>query len=157
MGVDKSDQADLFEKFDDIDLVQLLLADLHDDLPGKVARFRQLTDLSATLGGDGTLMPGGETTYNTWLEARASFVHGNYIATVMLCQGLAEHLLAAYLELGLSDEPLPKRVQFSHTLDRCIQRQIVSETEASDLRRLMDLRNPLSHYRNISDLHNITR
>jgi hypothetical protein len=43
-------QADLFDNIHDIDLLRWLLADLHDDLPNKLARFRQLTDLSAALG-----------------------------------------------------------------------------------------------------------
>jgi hypothetical protein len=150
-------QADLFGNVDDVDLLRWLLADLHDDLSGKLARFRQLTDISAALGPGGTLMPGGETTYNAWSEARTSFIHGNYIATVMLCQGLAEHLLAAYLELGLCGEPLPHRVRFNDTLERCLFRQIITEADAADLRRLMDFRNPLSHYRSISDPLNLSR
>jgi hypothetical protein len=102
-------------------------------------------------------MPGGETTYNAWSEARTSFIHGNYIATVMLCQSLAEHLLAAFLELGIHGESLPDRVQFGETLERCIRRQIITEADATGLRRLMTLRNPLSHYRNISDPLNLSR
>jgi hypothetical protein len=150
-------QANLFDSVNDVNLLRWLLADLHDDLPNKLARFRQLTDLSAALGPGGTLMPGGETTYNAWTEARTSFIHGNYIATVLLCQGLAEHLLAAYIELGLGGERLPTRVRFSDTLDRCVSRQIISEADATDLRRLMALRNPLSHYRNIDDPSNLSR
>lgn len=150
-------QTDIFDDINDVDLLRLLLADLHDDLPGRLARFRQLTDLSAALGPGGTLMPGGETTYNAWSEARTSFVHGNYIATVMLCQGLAEHLLAAHLELMLGGEPVPHRIKFKDTLERCIFHQTITEADAADLRRLMDFRNPLSHYRNISDPQNLSR
>lgn len=150
-------QSDLFGVVDDVSLLRWLLADLHDDLAGKLARYRQLTDLSSALGPGGTLMPGGETVYHAWLEARSSFVHGNYIATVMLCQGLAENLLAANLELGLSGELLPNRVRFNDTLDSCLKRDIISKTDAADLRRLMDLRNPLAHYRNINDPQNLSR
>ncbi len=39
--------------------------------------------------------------YSAWMEARSSFVNGNYIATVMLCQGLAEQMLASHLTLSL--------------------------------------------------------
>jgi hypothetical protein len=150
-------QADLFNDVADVDLLRWLLADLHDDLPGKLARFRQLTDISSALGPGGTMMPGGETTYNAWIEARTSFVHGNYMATVMLCQGLAEHLLAAHLELGLGGESLPDRVRFNETVERCVLRQIITKEDAADLRRLMALRNPLSHYRNINDPVNLSR
>jgi hypothetical protein len=150
-------QADLFDNLDDVELIRWLLADLHDDLSGKLSRFRQLTDISAALGPGGTLMPGGETVYNVWNEARISFIHGNYIATVMLCQGLAEHLLAANLELGLGGEPLRDHIRFNETLEHCVLRQTISEVDAKDLRRLMALRNPLSHYRNINDPSNLTR
>jgi hypothetical protein len=150
-------QTDLLSEIDDLHLARILIADLHDDLQGKVSRFRQLSDLSAALGQYGTMLPGGETAYAAWLEARASFVHGNYIATVMLCQGLAEHMLAAQLTLGLQGEKLPKRVTFTKTLELCIERGVVTTELAKDLERLMELRNPLSHFRDIDDPSNLSR
>src|SRR3954447_22245814 len=113
----EDEQADLLSPLSDLQLVQLLLADLHDDLSGKVARFRQLSDLSTALGFYGTMLPGGETTLAAWTEARTSFVHGNYAATVMLCQALAEHMLAAHLSMGLEDQGFSKRISFSDTLN----------------------------------------
>src|ERR1700730_14050610 len=110
--MNEDEQADLLSPVADLRLLQMLLADLHDDLYGKVARFRQLTDLSTHLGRYGTMLPGGETTLAAWTEARTSFVHGNYVATVMLCQGLAEHMLAAHLALGINGEELPNRILF---------------------------------------------
>jgi hypothetical protein len=59
----EEDQFDLLSPIKELGLVRFLLADLHDDLPGKMARFRQLADLSGMLGSNGTMMPGGETTY----------------------------------------------------------------------------------------------
>lgn len=103
-------QSELLSTVRDVDVFRILLSDLHDDLTGKVARFRQLADLSAALGSSGTMMPGGETAFAAWIEARSSFVHGNYVATVLLCQGPAEHVLAAHLTLGLGGEELPSRV-----------------------------------------------
>ncbi|HKY80806.1 MAG TPA: hypothetical protein VJM09_04960, partial [Sphingobium sp.] len=87
-------ESDLLSPIDELGFVRLLLADLHDDLTGKIARFRQLTDLSGSLGSSGTMLPGAYTTGAAWREARTSFVQGNFVATVMLCQGLAEHVLA---------------------------------------------------------------
>ncbi|MBY5841087.1 hypothetical protein J3P71_19360 [Rhizobium leguminosarum] len=150
-------QLDILCPVNDLGLVRFLLADLHDDLSSKVARFRQLADLSMSLCANGTMLTGGETTYLAWTEARTSFVHGNYIATVMLCQGLAEHLLASYLELGLQGEQLPPKVSFRETLERCLKRGIIIDADAKDLQRLMKLRNPLSHYRNVDDPSNLTR
>jgi len=153
----EEEQLDLLSPIKELGLVQFLLADLHDDLDGKVARFRQLADLSRALGSNGTWMPGGETTYAAWTEARTSFIHGNYIATVLVCQGLAEHILAAHLALDINGEQLPQRISFQETLRRCLARNDITQSDADDLRRLMALRNPLSHYRSIDDPSNLSR
>ncbi|WP_321796485.1 hypothetical protein [Caballeronia sp. J97] len=150
-------QSELLSEVTDVDVLRTLLADLHDDVAGKVARFRQLADLSIALGSSGTMMPGGETAFAAWTEARSSFVHGNYVATVLLCQGLAEHILAAYLMLGLDGEKLPDRVAFNDTLNRCLARGVITQGDADDLRRLMNLRNPLTHYRSIDDPSNLSQ
>jgi hypothetical protein len=90
------------------------------------ARFRQLSDLSMALGSGEAMLPGGETTHAAWTEARSSFVHGNFVATVMLCQGLAEHVLASHLTLALDAEPLPARITFKETLARCLTKRVIS-------------------------------
>jgi len=54
-------QADLLSSVTDLDCARMLLAALHDDLIGKVARFRQLNELSVALGPHGTMLPGGDT------------------------------------------------------------------------------------------------
>lgn len=150
-------QSHLLSPVSDLDLVRLLLADLHDDLSGKIARFRQLTDLSGALGSHGTMLPGGETTFAAWTEARTSFIHGNYVATILLCQSVAEHLLAAHLSLGLCDERLPTRIGFGETLLQCLEKKVITQRDADDLVRLMELRNPLSHFRGINDPSNLSR
>ena len=151
------DQPDLLSEVNDFDLVRHLLADLHDDLSGKIARFRQLVDLSDALGSSGTMLFGGEITNVAWQEARWSFIHGNFTATVLLCQGLAEHLLASFLHAGLLIDNLSRRISFAETLRRCQEREVISERDATDLRRLMDLRNPLSHFRDLDDAANLSR
>ncbi|MFM0007252.1 hypothetical protein PQR57_40650 [Paraburkholderia dipogonis] len=150
-------QSELLSPIKDVDVFRILLADLHDDMAGKVARFRQLADLSAALGSSGTMMPGGETAFAAWTEARSSFVHGNYVATVLLCQGLAEHILAAHLAVGINGEEVPNRISFRETLNRCLARNVISPSDADDLRRLMGLRNPLTHYRTVDDPSNLSR
>lgn len=152
-----SDQFDLLSPVGDLDLVRFLLADLHDDLRGKVARFRQLADLETALGAAGTMLPGGETAHAAWIEARTSFIHGNYVATVLLCQGLAEHVLAAHLAFGVQGQELPARISFHETVRRCLAKGVLTQADADALRRLMTLRNPLSHYRSIDDPSNLSR
>jgi len=150
-------QSELLSGVKDVDVFRLLIADLHDDLDGKVARFHQLADLSTALGSMGTMLPGGETVLAAWTEARSSFVHGNYMATVLLCQVLAEHILAAHLTLGLDGERLPDRVSFNDTLHRCVTRGVIAPQDSDDLRRLMSMRNPLTHFRSIDDPSNLSR
>jgi hypothetical protein len=147
-------QSDLFSGISDVTTVKFLLADLHDDLLEKVRRFRFLTDLSAELGPRGTMLFGGHVTYNIWIEARSSFVHGNFVATVLLCQSLVENLLAAFLHGGLMDE-LPPRIHFDETLRRCRAKDLLSDDDATDLKRLVGLRNPLTHFRRVDDDQNL--
>jgi hypothetical protein len=47
-----------------------------------------------------------------WGEARSSFVNGNFVATVLLCQSMVEQLLASFLSSGLESDDLPRRVTF---------------------------------------------
>jgi len=148
---------DLLSDISDFDLVRHLLADLHDDLSGKIARFRQLVDLSDALGSSGTMLFGGEITRAAWREARWSFIHGNFAATVLIRQGLAEHLLGSFLHAAQLIDDFPKRVSFAETLRRRQERKVISNRDATDLRRLMDLRNLLSHFREINDPTSLSR
>lgn len=156
MEADKH-QLDFFSDLSDLDFVRLLLAELHDDLPGKVSRFWMLIDSGRELGPNGTMIPGGHVAYHAWVEARSSFVHGNFLATVLLCQGLVEHLLAAHLHGALLVDNLPERVVFHDTLRYCREHNVISEQDGRDLRKLMDLRNPLSHFRHLHDESNLDR
>jgi hypothetical protein len=150
-----TDQKNLFSPLADVDFFRHLLADLHDDIAGKLARFRQLADLTVELGTERAMIPGGETAFASWLEARSSFVHGNFVATVMLCQGLAEHMLASHLAMGLDAQPLPKKIGFHETLKRCRAERVISQRDEEDLRHLMSLRNPLSHYQDVEHPSNL--
>ncbi len=157
MTVSRDDQPDLLSDLSDLDAVRHLLADLHDDLPGKVGRFRMLTDLGGQMERSGTMIFGGHAAYHAWVEARSSFVHGNYVATILLRQGLVEHLLAAYLHAGLLVDAIPDRIQFADTLRRCRDREVISDDDVTDLRRMMALRKPLSHFRHVDDGSNLDR
>lgn len=101
-------------------------------------------------------MPGGEVTLSLWVEARSSFVNGNFVATIMLCQGLAEQILAANIDMRLEGPELPPRVRFQKTLEIAQARGTIDDGLAGDLRRLMDLRNPLSHYRPVSHSESVS-
>ena len=68
-----------------------------------------------------------------------------------------EHLLAAFLHAGLLVDDLPDRIQFADTLRRCREREVISDEDVTDLRRMMALRNPLSHFRHVDDGSNKVR
>ena len=155
--MDDADQFDLLSPLTDLDLTRILIADLHNGLDGMVARYRQLADLSSSLGSEGSMLAGGQTSLAHWTEARSSFIQGNFAATVLLPQGLAEHILAAYLGIQFLSEDIPKRISFQETLRRCRSQNIINHADEADLRRLMELRNPLSHFRSIDDPTNLTR
>ena len=148
-------QGDLLSDVTDISMVRFLLEDLHNDLLGKVQRFHYLNDLGDQHGRR-TMLFGGPTTHNAWVEARSSFVHGNYVATVLLCQSLIENLLAAFLHGGLMNE-LPDKIKFDETLRRCRTAEILDDQDMNDLKELAALRNPLSHFRNVDDDRNLDR
>jgi len=79
------------------------------------------------------------------------------MARILLCQGLVEHLLAAYLHAGLMVDYIPARIQFAETLRRCREPEVISDEDVTDLRRMMALRNPLSHFRHVDDGGNLDR
>ncbi len=143
-------QGDLLSKITDIDLARHLLADMHDGLYDRVARLRQLTDLDGNLGRNGTMIFGPIAAL-AWNEARSSFVSGNFVATVLLCQSMVEHLLASFLHGGLLIDDLSPRISFRETLKRYRNRNLISVEEETELEKLMELRNPLSHYRHPDD------
>lgn len=149
-------QEELFSPLSDLQAAQWLMGELHDDLPGRVARFQQVNDLCANLGSSGTMIP-GEVAYSAWFEARSSFVNGNYVATVMLCQGLAEQMLASHLTLSLRAPELPKKIGFQDTLSRCVEQGVIEPSLAGQLKQLMGLRNPLSHFRSVNDPESLFR
>jgi len=63
MTMSGDNQPDLLSDLSDMDFVRHLLADLHDDLPEKVGRFRMLADLGGQMGRSGTMIFGGHAAY----------------------------------------------------------------------------------------------
>jgi hypothetical protein len=147
---------DLFSDVSDTDLLRNLLAELHDDLPGRLSRFRFLMDMGATLGSQGTMIFGGHPAALAYGEARSSFVNGNFLATIVLCQSLAEHLLAGFLHAALVQD-VPRKVQFRDTLKICKERGMLTEQDVVDLTRLSELRNPVTHFRHLDDASHLER
>src|SRR3981081_3546832 len=57
---------------------------------------------------------------------------------------------------GLLDE-LPPRIKFDETLRRCRAKDLLTDDDVAELRQLVGVRNPLTHFRNVDDAHNLDR
>lgn len=148
-------EGDLLSPLTETEFLQLLIRDLHDDLPGRITRLRYLGDQARTLGPSGTMIMGGSPAYNALAEARSSFVNGNYAATVILCQAMAENLLAAVL--GMDGTDVPNRINFAETLSICESKGYISLHDRAELKKLGTLRNPLAHFRSMDDPTHVDR
>lgn len=62
--------------------------------------------------------------------------------------------LFRHLIVDLHDDVAGK-ARFEQTLKRFQDEGVISQREAEDLERLMSLRNPLSHYRDVNDESNL--
>lgn len=139
----------------ELDCVQHIFGDINGDLRSKVERLMFLcTTHDRVLDAENLLTFGGVTVQEVWREARWSYIHGNYIATVLLCQGFVEHLVAS-TAFG-AGEKLPKRATLRDALKRAFARGYISEDEVEDIERLIALRNPLSHFRRPLDPSSIS-
>ena len=147
---------DLFSNVSDTDILRSLLADLHDDLQGRVSRVRFLMDVGATLGSQGTMIFGGIPAAIAYGEARSSFANGNFLATIVLCQSLVEHLLAAFLHSALLHS-VPQKIQFRDTLKTCKDHGLLTDRDIADLTRLSELRNPVTHFRHLEETSHLMR
>jgi hypothetical protein len=144
-------ERNLLSGLDDIDVVQHLIAELHDGLRGRAARLHMLTDLSRELGMTGAMLPGGTISYRAWTEARGAFINGYFVAAVLLSQGLMEHLLASELESRLDAVQLPPRTSAKASRRKAKEVGLITDEDERELAKLEGLRNPLTHYRSAND------
>jgi len=145
----------LLSGLDDVDLAQHLIAEFHDDIRERIGRLHLLTDLSQSLCIGGAMLPGGSISYRAWTEARQCFISGHFVATVLLCQGLMENLLASELASRLDKIDLPDKATAKKIRAKSLGAGLISEDEERDLERLESLRNPLTHYRDANDPEHI--
>jgi hypothetical protein len=146
--------------------LRALLADLHDDLAGRVERLQLLLALEADFGSGRRLMiPGGTPAYAAYVETRQAFVLGNFLSVVLLSQCVLENILAAQLGLdavsveirGGMPEEQKLRPGFRETVAACKASGMLTQEDERDLFRLADLRNALAHFRTINDPSHLDR
>ena len=146
--------------------LKTLLADLHDDLEGRVERLRLLIAIESDFGqGRGLLLPGGTPAQFAYLETRQAFVLGSFLSVILLSQCMLENVLAAQVGLEAvsreikGGEPIEmsSRPSFRQTITNCRTVGIINEEDEDDLIRLSDLRNALSHFRDVNDQSHLDR
>lgn len=146
--------------------LRTLLADLHDDLEGRVERLRLLLALEFDFGSGRRLMlPGGTPAFTAYVETRQAFVFGNFLSVILLSQCVLENALAAHLGLeaiatevrgGPTSSQKP-RPGFRETVAACRASGLIDDADERDLWRLSDLRNALAHFRTVNDPSHIDR
>jgi hypothetical protein len=140
----------------DLHLVRYLLGEIYDDLDGRVFRAKYLAALDSDFGGaEGTVVFGGTPAFLAYQDARCSWVAGNYVATVLVCQALLENLLTAYLHAACIE--VAKRPRLEQTLRKCRTQGLLSKQDEADIVRLVKQRNPLTHFRLLEDLDHLDR
>ena len=78
--------------------LKVLLADLHDDLQGRVERLRLLIAVESDFGqGRGLLLPGGMPAQFAYVETRHAFVSGNFLSVILLSQCVLENILGSQI------------------------------------------------------------
>lgn len=146
--------------------LRTLLADLHDDLEGRVGRLRLLMALEFDFGsGKGLLLPGGFPAYAAYIETRQAFVQGNFLSVILLSQCVLENALAAHLGIaatsaeihGQTPKTLKQRPIFRETVAAAKASGLLNDNDERDLLRLADLRNALAHFRAVDDPSHIER
>ena len=134
----------------ELKFVKHLLNDLKGDLSGKVDRLMMLEELyNEELSVDYLAISGGELVQDIWREARWCFVHANYIATVILCQVLIEHLLASAVFAVGAD--LPEKASFRKARKVVKKKGFISDSDLKDINQLIKFRNPLTHFQRPED------
>jgi hypothetical protein len=150
----------------EVDAFRALLGELYDDLPQRVERLRLLSALDHDFGGSGVMIPGGEATFRAYTEARSCFVAGHFAAVILLSQALVETLLGAQIDLEQGSyeihgkdfgDTLTRRPSLDEIVRKAKQIGLLDDDDERALKRMREMRNPLTHFRNIDDPTNMTR
>lgn len=141
----------------DADIVSWISENSEHDLQAKVQRVRKLIELNETTGKNGSILTGAPISYYLWNESRSCFINGDFIATILSCQSLCEHLLASYLEYQSRDETIALKPRFRAVIKKCHELKIISDKDKTNLEELADFRNLLSHYRSMRSMSDFIR
>jgi hypothetical protein len=138
-------------KSDDMLTAELIDADVASR-PDRVERLRFLDREFGSPAGMGLI--GGLGALFAIQELKNSFLNGNYMATILLCQVFAEHSLGGSYAVSGDEEIMRKG--FEKLIDCAKRDRLISPTLATQLHTLRKMRNPYNHPRPMmsgNDLH----
>ncbi|HHX8497364.1 TPA: hypothetical protein ACVO3H_004506, partial [Vibrio diabolicus] len=109
--------------------------------PDRIVRFVELNELFAPQGD--MLLTGGLQSHLAFHELANSYVNGNYMAVVLLCQAFIEHSLSG--EFIMRGQNTIAESSFKKILESAKAAEIISETLFEQLEVLRKIRNPYVH------------
>jgi hypothetical protein len=118
----------------------------------RTGRFAELLSLGQPE--DGGMLFGGTECINALTEARACYIEGAFLATILTAQICVEKLLAAAIELETSSPP---DGSYAELLKQALTRGWFGEWEYGLFDRLRRLRNPYVHHRSGRHHENLER
>lgn len=104
---------------------------------------------------EGWVFFGGHGVVNPWDELRQTFIHGEYVATILCGQAFLEYLLAGLLES--QEQRSVGRSGLAGLLRRVRDLGWITPDEHDVLDRVRQMRNPYAHYRNFDHPESLTR
>jgi len=95
------------------------------------------------------LIPGGFVPARALVEAKWSYINGQFLACIMLCQAMLEHVLAGQFTLMGKDALIKKG--FERLCDEALADHLISPSEHRAFSNLRLLRNPYVHPKRMND------
>lgn len=109
--------------------------------PERIDRFVEMNELFGPQGD--MLLEGGIQSQLALHELANSYVNGNYMAVVLLCQAFIEHSLSGkFIQCG--EDKLAEST-FKKIIDAALQKNMVDQEVYNEMEVLRKLRNPYVH------------
>lgn len=126
------------------DLEKWLEEDEAKSRPYRAARLRTVL---AALGPpeDNAIFWGGISPFQAFSELKLAYIHGLYLATVLLALSIIEQEIAGSLHAAGDNEAATANL--SSLLDAAREHRVITDAEYRAFNRLRDIRNSYAHFR----------
>ena len=129
------------------ELITWLDGDEGKSRPYRARRLARLLEV-VTIPSNGIMFWGGSNSAQCFTELRLAFIHGLYLATVLLALAFIEQEIAGLLHAagwdGAQSSPLEK------LLRKARQQSVITEGEYKSFERLRVVRNAYAHFRHFN-------